>query len=171
MTSIPVVFHAETNVATLAGVPHVFHCHYYNCALQDAIERALGSEAPTLLRDEAETAARAELERVLGAARGEAAFALGRELFQQLGFGSFDATAVSASGGVVTSDSSHYALGWLAMYGPRPRPACHFVAGYLKALFSIAFARERATVNVTETECLAAHGANCRFDVEVQGGH
>jgi len=168
--AFPFAFHVGTNVATLAGAQHVFHCHYYNCALQDAIEKALDSEASQVLTDTAEATVRSQLERLLAGARGVDALQRGRDLFRQLGFGSFDLSAVAANGGEVRSDSSHYGLGWLSMYGTRPRPACYFMAGYLKALFAIAFSEDPTAVVVQETECVAAQGSTCRFKLEVKHG-
>ncbi len=35
--SIAVDIHADRYLASIAGEPHVFHCHHYNCFLQKSI--------------------------------------------------------------------------------------------------------------------------------------
>ena len=41
MTQHSVTFDGQHNTAHLAGRSMVFHCHYYNCAIHQAIEDAM----------------------------------------------------------------------------------------------------------------------------------
>ncbi|MEO0870120.1 MAG: hypothetical protein AAFY17_17155, partial [Cyanobacteria bacterium J06642_11] len=121
-------FDPQTNQALLADRPMVFHCHYYNCAIHKSIEQVLSTEAADLFRNSAFTAAHPQLESIIEPADSvPTRISKGMALFQQLGFGRFNSSVLTAAGGTVTSTSSHYALGWLAQYGVRETPVCQFI--------------------------------------------
>ncbi|MDJ0708499.1 MAG: 4-vinyl reductase [Leptolyngbyaceae cyanobacterium MO_188.B28] len=171
MADFPVQFNPALNQARLAGSNMVFHCHYYNCAVHKAIEETLGDQATGLFRETAAAAVRSQLRHLIDTHDAVITrFSKGRTLFQQLGFGSFDAQQLTSAGGVVVSNSSHYALGWLSQYGIRETPVCQFIEGYLKALVEIAYGLAPEQVAVRETDCMAKGDANCRFVVEVSDG-
>ena len=46
---LPIEFDAERAVVLSGGQSLVFHCHFYNCALQHAIEDGMGDAAPGVL--------------------------------------------------------------------------------------------------------------------------
>lgn len=146
----------------------VFHCHYYNCAIHQAIEDAMGEQAIALFRETAATVVRSQLQHIiLPSDTISQRLTKGLSLFQQLGFGSFDIQNLTASGGLVSSHSSHYALGWLSQYGPRETPVCQFIEGFLEALVSLTYDLASEQVQVRETSCMAMGDSNCQFQVDV----
>jgi hypothetical protein len=162
----PLVFDAQRGLATLGGQSLVFHCHFYNCALQRAIESGLGDEARVLLRDAAIPPVRKQLLDLVGSDI-ERALQLGPELFCQLGFGTVDLAGVGAKGGTAVVLASHYAMGWVVVHGRRQEPACRFVEGFIAATLSVAYDLAPDRVRVQETECYACEAESCRFSVEV----
>lgn len=163
-----VEFDASTNVAMLGGQPVIFHCHHYNCALQKVIEQNMGAAAADLLADAAATPARQQLATLAADGKGEV-LQLASTVFAQLGFGTLALDRISETGGTAQAHASHYALGWLAKYGPRAEPACHFVRGYLAGALAAAYELDLSKISVRETHC-AASGASeaCAFSVEVR---
>ncbi|MBX3272162.1 MAG: hypothetical protein KF729_17990 [Sandaracinaceae bacterium] len=163
---IEIAHDADSNTALLGGQPLVFHCHFYNCALQEAIEAGLGEDAGDVQRAAAQEAVRLSLAE-LG---GPGAEVLGRAsaLFRQLGFGTLDLAGVGPRGGLAYSPSSHYAMGWVATRGTRPTPACAFVEGFVAAAVIVAHGLTPERVRVREAECFACGAERCAFRVEVR---
>jgi len=155
----------EHGATHLGGASLVFHCHYYNCALQRSIEDGMGDGASELLRDAAVAAAHEQL-RALGKGDASATLAAAAELHATLGFGVLDLSGLGPEGGRAVVLGSHYALGWLAVYGERSAPACHFAAGFVAAATRAAFGDQR--VRVTETACVACGATQCEFTVTVE---
>jgi hypothetical protein len=162
----PIQYDQGRNVAVLGGQSLVFHCHYYNCALQKAIEDGLGPAAREVLRDAAAEPVRQQIAALCGDAC-ERAPAIAAELFAQLGFGMLDLSGVTAAGGQATVRASHYAMGWVAAQGDRHEPVCRFVEGFIAGAVAAAFDRPVAAVGVVESLCYACGEQDCRFDVEV----
>ena len=168
MANYTVEFDPAQNQAHLAGSAMVFHCHYYNCAIHKSIETTLGEQAASLFRRAAAAAARPQLAALISPDDSATArLSKGLTLFQQLGFGSFDTQALSLSGGLIVSQSSHYALGWLSQYGLRETPVCQFIEGYLQALVEVTYDLSSEQVRVQEEACMAMGEADCRFLVTV----
>jgi predicted hydrocarbon binding protein len=158
----------EHGAAYLAGAPLVFHCHYYNCALQRAIESGLGIAAPALLRDAATDAAVAqlgELGQLSGGGDAKATLTEASAVFAKLGFGVVELGDLGPTGGKAIVRGSHYALGWLAVYGERDTAACHFAVGFVTAAMRAAYGVEK--VEARETKCVACGAAHCEITVEV----
>lgn len=157
--SIPVELHPERYLASIAGEPHVFHCHHYNCFLQRSIadQSALIDHRP-LLTDAATEVVHAELSK-LGHANAE-------ELFQHLGFGLLALGGASSAGGFATVKASHYALGWLSKFGTAAEPVCFFAAGFVEAAARLRFG---AAFTVKETACVASGARECRFELKPGG--
>jgi hypothetical protein len=153
----------EHGAAYLANAPLVFHCHYYNCALQRAIENGLGAEAPALLRDAAIGAAQRQLAE-LGSGDAATTLQQASAVFAKLGFGVVDLGALGPTGGKAIVHGSHYALGWLAVYGERETPTCHFAAGFVAAAMQAAHGVKAIA---RETKCVACGGDQCEITVEV----
>lgn len=165
----PVSFNPELNTSTVGSTNMVFHCHYYNCAVQKVIEDTIGDMAPSLFQESAFKAAHPQLATLLTSQDSlDTRINKGLALFQQLGFGSFDTSKLTKTGGVVVSNSSHYALGWLSEYGEREHPVCQFIEGYLKALILVAFELEAKQITVEEVECMAVGAEECRFNIEIK---
>lgn len=168
MTNYPVAFDPAQNTAQLAGSQMVFHCHYYNCAIHKSIEKALGDRAASIFQNSALAAARPQLAALIEPEDAVITrLSKGITLFKQLGFGSFDTQGLSKTGGVVVSQSSHYALGWLSQYGMRAQPVCQFVEGYLQALVETTYDLDTHQVSVREEDCMATGAAECRFVVTI----
>lgn len=159
--SIDVTLHPEQYLASIAGEPHVFHCHHYNCFLQKTIaDQAALVDVKPLLSNAATEVALAELKGL------KADAATAQALFQQLGFGLLDLSKVSAQGGAATVSGSHYGLGWLSKFGKAAEPVCFFAAGFVEAaarqLYGTAF-------TVKETACIASGANACRFELSPGG--
>lgn len=163
----PVHFDPTTNVATLGGQALVFHCHHYNSILQKTIEDGLGEEANHLLAIAAQEPVRRHLAALSRTGDRDGVLDTAASVFSELGFGRLDFTALTRSGGAVTSPSSHYALSWLAKFGERVMPACQFTAGFIAAAASVAFDLPPERVRVRESGCQAQGNAACHFEVEV----
>lgn len=155
----------DRGAAYLAGAPLVFHCHFYNCALQRAIEDGLGIAAPALLSEAATQSVQGQL-RELGGGDAAATMSAATEVFAKLGFGVVDLSGLDARGGKAIVRGSHYALGWLAVYGERSTPACHFAVGFVAA--AMRAAHGDAPLDVRETKCVACGGEQCEIVVEVK---
>ena len=155
-------FNADTNIALLGGQSMVFHCHFYNCALQKAVEQGLGERAPQLLEAASARTVRQQLE-ALAPADPMAAAA---RIFRELGFGVLELNALDGTKGTVTIAASHYAMGWTSVEGERPEPVCFFPAGFIRAAVSLAHGVSVEMIRVTETACFASGAPACRFSVE-----
>ena len=154
-------FDAGANLITSGLQSMVVHCHFYNCALQAAIESAMGERAPELLADSARRVVRAQLDALNVSPR--EAYAAAGEIFRALGFGTLDFTNVEA--GEVVLRSSHYAMGWVASHGTRERPVCYFPAGFVAASAEVATG---APVEVTETRCYVSGAEDCAFSLRAK---
>jgi hypothetical protein len=162
-----VVFDAKQNVALSGGESVVFHCHFYNCALQEAIEQGLGADAANVQMLAAAEAVERQLRALGGSGHGARTHELAARVFAEFGFGTLDLSRVTVRGGRATVPHSHYALGWLATRGERTTPTCHFVRGFVAASVAVAFDIASSRVQVVESACLACNAPECRFDVEV----
>ena len=159
--SIAVDIHADRYLASIAGEPHVFHCHHYNCFLQKSIvDQAALFDVKRLLTDAAAEVVYSELSGIKAA--GDTADVL----FGQLGFGVLDAKALTAQGGTATVKGSHYALGWLSKFGKASEPVCYFVSGFIEASARQKFG---TAFQVRETACVASGASTCTFEVKPGG--
>ena len=165
MSELNITFDSMRNQIHFGATPQVFHCHFYNTALQRAVEEGLGNAAAPVLIDEA---ARVVMEQFASlGARGAGALKTASEIFRTLGFGTLKLEGLSAQGGSAEIIASHYALGWSAVYGQRETPACAFPAGFVAAATAAAFELDLATVTCREVECIACGGSTCSLKVEV----
>jgi predicted hydrocarbon binding protein len=156
-----------TNVALCGGQSMVFHCHFYNCALEEAIERGLGADATRVQEQAARAAVKSQLSALAAGSSGEPVYRRAAELFARFGFGTLDCSELGAKGGVVRVPHSHYAMGWVATRGERSTPACAFVTGFIAATAIVAHGLDSERVRATEIECFARGDASCAFRVEV----
>lgn len=159
--SIDVDIHADRYLASIAGEPHVFHCHHYNCFLQKSIvDQAALLDVKSLLTDAATEVVFSELTHLN--AKGDTA----QVLFAQLGFGVLEVSSLTAQGGTATVKGSHYALGWLSKFGKATEPVCFFNAGFIEAT-----ARQRfgSAFRCVETACVASGAPACTYEVKPGG--
>ena len=160
---LPIEFDAERAVVLSGGQSLVFHCHFYNCALQHAIEDGMGEAAPGVLTAGAAEVVHAQMKALATQAEDLSAFA--ERAFSELGFGVLDLSGVSAQGGEAIVRASHYAMGWTAVHGARETPACFFPAGFIQGAVAAAHGLELASATVAETGCYAVGAEDCRFTV------
>lgn len=157
----------EKGTTHLGGQSLVFHCHFYNCQLQEAIEDGMGSAAPGVLTKAAVDTVAPQLRAIADGATGADLLQRAEQLFAELGFGALSLGALGPDGGEAISPHSHYAMGWLATRGPRETPACFFPAGFIAGAFAAAHSIDPAAVVVTESRCFAMGADDCAFTVAV----
>lgn len=146
----------------------IFHCHHYNTFLQRTILEAPGFDAPPVLVGAAAEVAYAQLQKLFAADAiidTAARKALAQDVWRWAGFGTFDLSALSAEGGVVTSTSSHYAHGWLARFGKSAAAVCFFDAGWLAGALSAIFGLPLGAFSVEQKACMAAGADANRFEL------
>jgi len=159
--SVAVDIHADRYLASIAGEPHVFHCHHYNCFLQKSItDQSALLDVKSLLTDAAAEVVYSELTHL------NAQSDTAQVLFGQLGFGVLDASALTPQGGNATVKGSHYALGWLSKFGKSSAPVCFFNAGFIEAAARQKFG---AAFKCVETACVANGAAACTYEVKPGG--
>jgi len=162
----PIKHDLDANVTTLGGRSLVMHCHFYNCALQKAIEEGMGADARDVLRDSAAEPVRTQM---LSLVDGDSSRVpeVASAVFRELGFGALDLSQVSRDGGVATVANSHYAMGWMVVEGAREEPACRFVEGFIAGAVAALGGHEVTSVSVVESGCVACGDETCSFTVEV----
>lgn len=163
-------FDAERNIIVRGGRRLVFHCHHYNVYLQRTIEDGLGERAAWLLSAAASESARAafeELEREQPAGSPRALIERAGEIFATQGFGRADVSGLGPHGGRIELVPSHYALGWVAKWGRRETPCCHFAVGFFAAAVAVAGGHASERIRAYEVRCAAAGAESCSLVVEV----
>ena len=152
----------------LGDASMVFHCHFYNCQLQEAVERGMGNRAAPMLVDAARDVVAPQLRSLVEGGDAAATLTQAEQLFGELGFGQLSLAGLTADGGSALCPHSHYAMGWVATRGQRDTPCCHFVTGFIAGALAVAHGIPEDAVTVRETGCFAMGAERCRFDVEVQ---
>lgn len=150
------VFDREAGTIVLGGSRLVFHCHHYNVFLQRSLEDALGERAAIIQRQAACESARTMLERLFAQAPAEsldARLARAAAVFGSCGFGRADVSGLGRMGGVVTVSPSHYAVGWIAKFGPSPRPVDHFATGFFRGALCAAAGHAPERVEAEQRAC------------------
>lgn len=163
------VFDAENNTIIVAGATMVFHCHHYNGHLQRNLENSGFVDAATVIaRSVAKSinnaikhyvAVHPELDTPQGKLQ------VAAEMAKTFGYGALDLSQLNESGGTAWANSSHFATGWLAKWGQRETPGCHFMAGYIAGALAAAYNQPLDHYHVEETECIAAGAKKCKFTV------
>ncbi|MDP3275505.1 MAG: hypothetical protein Q8Q09_09945 [Deltaproteobacteria bacterium] len=128
-------FDAAKAQITLADSRLVFHCHHYNVSLQRTLQDALGERAVAIQREAACETARVMLTRLYAEEAltdFSARVARASQIFSDAGFGRADVSAFTPLGATLTLTTSHYAIGWIAKFGPSSEPVDHFAAGYFR---------------------------------------
>jgi hypothetical protein len=165
-------FDAARGELTLGGSRLVFHCHHFNVFLQRSLEDALGERAYAIQRDAACESARVMLSRLFdeeSVVGYDARMRRAVEVFAMAGFGRATLIEVSPMKAQVEVSPSHYAIGWIAKFGPAKHPVDHFATGYFRGAHCAAtgFASERVTVEVT-SEAAAGDGAATVIQIGVR---
>jgi hypothetical protein len=165
-------FDAERGEIVLGGARLVFHCHHYNVILQRSLEDALGPRAVEIQRQAAAEVARLALRKLFsdeGLTAFDARMARAAAVFSDAGFGRAALQDVTPLGGRVELRPSHYAVGWIAKWGPTDRPVDHFAAGFFKGALAAAadLAPERVAVEAL-SEAASREGATTVLSLEVR---
>jgi hypothetical protein len=162
----------EQELMFLAGQPAVYHCHHFNLFLDQTIDDALGAEEGTRLRTRAaQEFARGLIEAVCVRAEAETPperLQVALELFRAMGHGKLDIDA-DTRGGVAHGSHLHYGYAWHEKYGQRVRrrhPADAFASGFAAAALEAAFRQPFATLEATETACVAMRAPLCDITLE-----
>ncbi len=157
-------FDKARNAAHLGGEALVFHCHYYNCTLQAALEDGLGEAAQALQVRAAADVVTSQL-RALAPDGGSGVRELAQRLFSTLGFGAIELGRGESR--VVPLRGSHYGLGWLAIRGQAKGPVCHFAVGFVQAAVAVAEGLPLDAVAARESACVACGAEGCTIEIEV----
>jgi len=162
-------FDSKNNIIELNGVPVSLHCHHYNCGLLSAIEEIANIDGHAVIKETAAKEFGAKfkqfLEQETEALSPDKALQEAAELYRLMGFGRLDLSNLTARGGVVYSDSSYFAVSWLAKFGRRETPVCYFTCGFIAGILSAIFHVPPDTYEVQETECIILRHDLCKFIV------
>jgi hypothetical protein len=154
------------------GQSMVFHCHHYNCFLQQTIEDPSYVDGAAILTDAAAEVAFDQIREFLAQNPQvdtlEERFSVAADLFRTFGFGTLDLSGLTEQGGVAVAPHSHYAFGWKSKFGPRETPVCFFVTGYLAGMMAAVADKPLGTYKATETACYAVAADRCSYKVEVK---
>lgn len=162
-------FDADRNLLTLGGERVVFHCHHYNVFLQRSLEEMFGSGAIEMQVDAAAESARRMLEPLFADVSGfQARLELASQVFSSNGFGAADLSQLGEHGGRVTLQTSHYAVGWTAKFGPATSPVSHFATGFWRGALVAAAGHAPERVVARQVKCRAMGDDVCEIEVEVR---
>jgi len=161
----------DHDLAFLARVPVIYHCHHFNLFLDQTVDDALGGGAGTRLRIEAAREAAYDLLANLSSAAGAVTPAerleLARAVFAAMGHGRLELSA-DRDGGRARGEYLHYGFAWHEKYGRavrRRRPADSFAAGFAAAATEVAFDIPRESMDCTETACVAMRSPSCELEL------
>lgn len=164
------VFYKDRQAYVLGSEPMIFHCHHYNCFLQQTIENTVNLIDPyPILVDSAHSVVYSQLRTLkdkydLGS---KEVLDLGTTIFKRKGFGILNLEETSPEKGVVTAPSEHYGVGWKARYKTRNKdlPGVSFFArGFIEALIEVAYDLEKGSIESEQTHCIAKGDAYARFE-------
>jgi len=154
--SLSVKFNPSNSTIRLNGRLVSLHCHHYNCGLLKTIEELPGMDGRSIfIETVAEEFYKPFRDRLADDLAGFSVHELlqeAEEAYRFMGFGRLDLGNLTKDGGVVYADSSYYVVGWLAKYGRRFTPVCHFTCGYIKAILAAIFDVRPDVYDVTEEE-------------------
>ncbi len=160
----------EDHRVFISGLPIAMHCHHYNINLQKTLEDTLGEEGVHLLFQAAEEASFIGFQSFLSQydriktikSKLEAA----ETIYQNCGLGVIHFKNVKPRGGEIVSSSSHHVTGWLAKYGRRKTPGCHFSRGWIAGVMSVIYNRPLGNYTVEEQICKMMRQEACVFRVK-----
>ena len=162
-------FDPDNNIIEFNGALISLHCHHYNCGLLKTIEEIPQIDGHAVI---VETAAeeffvnfRQLLSKELEGVSPANALQEASELYRFMGFGRIDLSELTAHGGVAYADSSYYVTSWLAKYGRRETPVCHFTCGFIAGILGAVFDVTPHTYEVKETQCMMLRNERCEFVV------
>ena len=163
-------FNADRGFCLLAGEPLILHCNHYNTYLQRTILDPEYIDARPLLQSCASAAVFAQAKELFAkASANDLAQRLGvaENLFQFLGFGLLDFSAVTADGGLVSGPSSHYSYAWNNKFGQSDEPVAFFDAGFISGILGAAINAEADYFKAQQIACIAQGAPTNQFQVSV----
>lgn len=169
MIDLSLTFEPENNLFRLNGVLVSLHCHYFNCGLLKALEEIPYIDAIKIYREEVAGQFYLNFKKLVSRSRKNAPpedlLKDAAEIYRFLGYGRLDFQEITQRGGVVLSDSSYFVVGWLARYGRRSSPVCHFTSGFIAGIMAAVYDTEPDHYEVKETGCMMLGADACRFEV------
>lgn len=159
---IPVTLDVDHRRCVVGGEPAIFHCHHYNTFLQRSILDAEDVDSGPFLIGAAAEVAYAQLRALFAAqelrevaARAE----LASELYRWAGFGVLDLSRLSATGGTLETEFSHYSLGWKTKFGEAEAPVAFFDQGWLAGALAAIHELPLGSYAVEQSACMAMGAA------------
>jgi hypothetical protein len=166
---IPVQVDVDHCRCIVGGEPMIVHCHHYNTFLQRTVQDAPYIDPDPILVGAAAEVAHAQLTRLftsLGLSDVGARAALAERVYRWAGFGTLAVGSLSSRGGVVSTPSSHYAMGWSARFGQATSPVCHFASGWAAGALAAVYGRPNGHYATRELACAATgQSKTCSFEL------
>jgi predicted hydrocarbon binding protein len=139
--------------------------------LQKTLEDTLGEEGVHLLFQSAEESNylifRYLVDQYSQIKTAKSKLEMAATLFQYCGLGVIHFQTIDISGGRIISPSSHHVTGWLAKYGRRHTPGCHFTRGWIAGIMAAIYDRSPGDYVVEETTCKMMRAPECVFNITV----
>lgn len=175
MLDLKITFEPENNLLRLNGELVSLHCHYFNSGLIKALEEIPYLDAIKVYREEVAAQFYLNFKKLISDIRDDISpkhlLIEAAELYRFLGYGRLDVDGLSREGGFVLSDSSYFVVSWLARYGRRTSPVCHFTSGFLAGIMAAVYDTMPDHYEVQEVDCLMIGADACKFQVsEVKDG-
>lgn len=167
-TPFSVVNDAAHRRCVVGDEPMVFHCHHYNVSLQQALLDAGYLDLRPVLVGAGAEVAHHQLSRLFvqhNVRSREQRRTWVEHLYRWAGFGTIDLSSVGDSGGLVSTASSHYALGWNSRFGVSKEPVCYFASGFLAGAFAAIVDAPNGAYDVRHERCVASGSQSCVFEL------
>jgi hypothetical protein len=148
-----------------SGKAHILHCNYYNTYLLRTIWKDAGmfiEPRPILIGAAAEQAyfQLAGLFCALNLTEVDERKTFASAFFSWQGLGTLDLASLAADGGVVISDSQHYAEGWKVQFGAADEPVGFFTRGWLAGAAAAILDLPHGHFAAHQSECAAVTGGH-----------
>jgi len=156
----------------LEGIHFVLHCHHYNSLMHRAITRTPYIDGKKFIFDIASKEFYQTIKQICtkkNVSNSKAIIVVAQELYRVLGFGYLDMSSLSNNGGVIQTDSSHLATGYLTKWGTQKEPVDDFGKAYIAATWALAFNQDVKNCKINQTKCMSCGDSVCEFVIK-QGG-
>lgn len=162
-------FDPDHNIIEFNGSLISLHCHHYNCGLLKTVEELADIDGHSVIVETAAEELFSNFKKLLSTqlkhASPDKALEAASELYRFMGFGRLDLSGLTERGGTAYADSSYYVVAWLAKYGRRETPVCHFTCGFIAGILGAIFDVAPQTYSVTENRCMMLRQDHCEFVV------
>lgn len=154
---------SERGLKVIGGMNTVIHCHHYNSRLQRTIEGNSKIDGKRIMRESSAVVYHNLLNQLKKEKETENSFALAKDLYKFLGFGTLDFSEIN--NGLVVAKDSHYVEGWKCGAVKVKGKVCRMTEGYIEGAIKAILNKD---ASVTELECMNEEsGCNgCHFKVE-----